>query len=55
MNHARDVSHAGEGSAISRGECVIYRGCGENTNCLRICWHHSIGRLVAIISLIVAI
>jgi len=55
MNHVRDVPHAGEGRAINRGECATYRGCGENTSCLRICWHHSIGRLLAVISLTVAI
>jgi len=59
MNHARNVPHAEEGRAISREKCATYRGCGENTSCLRICWHHSIGRLgpwsLAIISLTVAI
>jgi len=33
MNHARDVPYAGEGRAISIGECATYRGCGENTSC----------------------
>ncbi|KAJ6886211.1 hypothetical protein NC651_026787 [Populus alba x Populus x berolinensis] len=31
----RVVPHAEEGHVVSKGERAIYRGCGENTRCLR--------------------